>query len=113
MTKKYFFSPRVLLPSYKYMEFHSKQNPKGNLGFFTTPYYAAKYSKHGVMVARLGNMMKKDTVNLLNQDGKTAAIRAVEWDGGNIRAVQGLLSITSVDFNIPDKDGRSLLDIAR
>ena len=79
----------------------------------TALHYAAKYSKDGVMVARLGNMMKKDIVNLLNQDGKTAAICAVEWDGGNIRAVQGLLSITSVDFNIPDKDGRSLLDIAR
>ena len=37
MTKKYFFSPRVILPTYKYMEFHSKQNPKANFGFFTTP----------------------------------------------------------------------------
>ena len=38
MTKKYLFSPGVLLPTYTYMEFHSKQNQKGNFSFFTMPY---------------------------------------------------------------------------
>ena len=79
----------------------------------TALHYAAKYSKDGVMVARLGNRMKKDTLNMLNQDGKTAVILAVERVGGNVRALQGLLSIASVDFKIQDKGGRSPLDIAR
>ena len=79
----------------------------------TALHYAAKYSKDGVMVARLGNRMKKDTLNMLNQDGKTAVILAVKWDGGNVRALQGLLSIKFVDFKIQDKHGRSPLDIAR
>ena len=35
MTKKYFFSPRVILPTYKYMEFHSKQRFKR----FKSKYY--------------------------------------------------------------------------
>ena len=38
MTKKYFFSPRVLLPTYIYIEFQSKQNRKRDFEFFTTPY---------------------------------------------------------------------------
>ena len=38
--QKILFSPGVLLPTYKYMEFHSKQNPNGNFGFFTTPYWS-------------------------------------------------------------------------
>ena len=82
----------------------------------TALHYAAKYSKDEIMVARLGNRMKKDTLNMLNQDGKTAVILAVEWDewdGGNVRALQGLLSIKFVDFKIQDKHGRSPLDIAR
>ena len=79
----------------------------------TALHYAAKYSKDGVMVARLGNRMKKDTLNMLNQDGKTAVILAVKGDGGNVRALQGLLSIKFVDFKIQDKHGRSPLDIAR
>ena len=33
MTKKYFFYPGVPLPTYKYMKFHSKQNPKRDFEF--------------------------------------------------------------------------------
>ena len=38
MTKKQFFSPTVLITTYKYMEFHLKQNQKRDFEFFTTPY---------------------------------------------------------------------------
>ena len=44
MTKKYFFGPVVLLPTYKHMEFHLKQNPKQNFGFFTAPEYSPDFN---------------------------------------------------------------------
>ena len=74
-------------------------------------HYAARYSNDGVMVAKLGNRMEDATVNLVNRDGKTAVVQAVEWK--NVSIVQGLLSIKSVNWQILDKKERSLLTIAR
>ena len=55
--------------------------------------------------------MEDATVNLINHDGKTALIQAVEWK--NVSAVQGLLSVKSVEWLILDKKERSVLTIAR
>ena len=74
-------------------------------------HYAARYSNDGVMVAKLGNRMEDATVNLVNRDGKTAVVQAVEWK--NVSVVQGLLSVKAVDWLILDKKEKSLLTIAR
>ena len=74
-------------------------------------HYAARYSSDGVMVATLGNRMEDAIVNLVNHDGKTAVVQAVEWR--NVSAVQGLLSVKAVDWLILDKKEKSLLTIAR
>ena len=79
----------------------------------TALHYASRFSSDGVMVAMLGNRMERDTVNMPNVDGKTAALLAVEWDNGNPRVLQGLLSVKSVDWDTGDKNGKSLLEIAR
>ena len=65
-----------------------------------------------VLVSALGNRMREEAVNLRNQDGNTAAALAIQWNNGNVEALQGLLSVTSVNWNIL-KDGKSLQSIAR
>ena len=65
----------------------------------TALHYAVKYSEDSVMVAKLGNRMKAETVNLKNEYGETAVELAVRWDNGKVRALQGLLSVQSIDFH--------------
>ena len=72
MTKKYFFSPGVILPTYKYIKFQSKQNRKRDFEFFTTPYwlYQVRASEFSIILVGqtggLGNMAKAKLGVLLN-----------------------------------------------
>ena len=84
-----------------------RQNRNGN----TALHYACRYSSDGVIVAKIAARMKDENVNLINREGKTALFRAVEWS--NVSAIQGLLSVKSVDWEVKDKNGKSLQDMAR
>ena len=74
----------------------------------TALHYAARYSEDGILVAALGNRMRRETVNLKNKDRLTTVVKAIRWNSVNIRALQGLLSVQSVDFN-----DTNLLNVAR
>ena len=83
-------------------------NDNGN----TALHYAVRFNKKdAILIAELANYMKNESVNLVNNSGKTALIQAVEFN--NVRAVEGLLSVKSVDWEIKDKKNRTLLDLAR
>ena len=77
----------------------------------TALHYACRYSRDSHTLARLANRMDSASVNLLNRDGNSAVFSAVEWS--NVSALQGLLSVRSVNWMVEDKNGRSLLDLAR
>eukprot|EP00092_Neocalanus_flemingeri_P008776 GFUD01009449.1.p1 GENE.GFUD01009449.1~~GFUD01009449.1.p1 ORF type:complete len:958 (+),score=187.13 GFUD01009449.1:48-2921(+) len=77
----------------------------------TALHYACRYGCDGETVARLANRMDSAVVNLKNDWEKTAVFRAVEWN--NTSALQGLLSVKTVDWEVRDGKGRSLLTIAR
>ena len=81
------------------------KNKWGNVAL----HYAARFCKDPHIVATLGKRMTN--VNSKNIDGNTPVVQAVAWR--NVAAIQGLLSIPSVDWTVRNKNMKTLLVIAK